>query len=93
MKVHLVGPKDSCFILGQYTPLPFVVLPGCLKASYDPKIDVLDCQAESYGRDGLERRFGEECLRYKKSTPMLLPRPGAVIGWIVDLLAGRGGAS
>ena len=93
MKVHFVGPKDSCFILGQYTPPPFGVLPGCLKASYDPEIDVLDCQAESFGRDGLERRLGEECLRYKKSTPMLLPRPDAVLGWIVDLLAGRGGAS
>jgi hypothetical protein len=93
LKVHFVGPKDPCFILGRYTPTPFGVFAGCFKASYDPEIDVLDCQAESLGRDGLERRFGEECLRYKKSTPMLQPRPDAILEWIVGLLAGRGGTS
>ena len=41
----------------------------------------------------LERRFGEEYLKYKKSTPMLLPRPGAVLRWITSLLVGGGKAS
>jgi protein-S-isoprenylcysteine O-methyltransferase Ste14 len=41
----------------------------------------------------LERRFGEEYMKYKKSTPMLLPRPGAVLRWIMSLLVGGGKAS
>lgn len=41
----------------------------------------------------LEGRFGEEYLKYKKSTPMLLPRSGAVLRWIASLLVGGGKAS
>jgi hypothetical protein len=94
LKVLFVEPKDFWLILGQY-PLPLfgiIALAGYPEANY-AEIDVLDCQAEGLDWDSLERKSGEEYLSYKKSTPMLLPRPGAALRWIVGLLAGGGEAS
>ena len=62
--VFVEPPKDFWFIMGEYIPPPFgiLTLASYLEAHVENvEIEVVDCQAEGLGWDGLEKRL--ESLR------------------------------